>query len=59
MTLGSQIKTCSDGFEDIKNRLFFVETSFHQNLKDLKVEYEVSLSYIFSMFFLDLVYYFW
>ena len=33
--LRSQIRTCSDEFENIKNRLILVETSFNENLKDL------------------------
>ena len=41
LTLGAQIKECSDGFSDMKQRLLNVETSFSQNLKDLHNEYQV------------------
>lgn len=41
MTLGSQIQNCSEGFNEIKNRLHHVETSFTQNLNELKLDYEV------------------
>lgn len=40
-SLGSQIRTCSEGFEDIKNRLIKVETSFHENLKEIEIGHEV------------------
>ena len=41
LTLGKQIQCCTDGFDDIKNRLNYVETSFSKNLRDLQTEYEV------------------
>ena len=41
LTLGAQIKECSDGFSDMKQRLLNVETSFSQNLKDMHNEYQV------------------
>ena len=41
LTLGKQIQSCTDGFDDIKNRLNYVETSFSKNLRDLQTEYEV------------------
>ena len=38
-SLDAQMRSYSDGFEDIKNRLIRVETSFHKNLKDLETDF--------------------
>ena len=40
-SLGSQIRACSDQFDDIKNRLILVETSFNENREDLQSGFEV------------------
>ena len=41
LSLGTDIKTCSDGFHDMKERLLHVETSLTLNIQDLHTQYEV------------------
>ena len=41
LSLGIQIKTCSEGFQDMRERLGQVETSLTTNMQDLQTQYEV------------------